>query len=259
VGRLSGWITLDNRSGATYRNATLRLIAGNVHTVGAARPPREMLRAMAAEKTVRQEAFSEYHLYTVTRPVTIKERQTKQVSLFAASGVHVKRRYVVELGTVWFRSAEQNHVKPPVSVKLGFDNAPANHLGIPLPKGVVRVYRRHRDGSNQFVGEDRIDHTPKNERVSLRLGTAFDLVAEARQTDFRKLAPNLSESAWEVKLRNHKEEPVTIDVFARFSSDWELLSHSHPFVKMNASRVRFRVDVPAGGEQILTWRVRTRW
>jgi len=95
--------------------------------------------------------------------------------------------------------------------------------------------------------------------VSLRLGTAFDLVAEARQTDFRKLAPNLSESAWEVKLRNHKEEPVTIDVFARFSSDWELLSHSHPFVKMNASRVRFRVDVPAGGEQILTWRVRTRW
>ena len=258
-GRFSGWITLDNKSGATYRNASLRLIAGNLHTVAPeVRGPR-LYKARMAGESVQQESFSEYHLYTVPRPVTIKERQTKQIGLFGVDGVRVERSYRVGLGTIRFQSSQQNSAKVPVQTYLSFENASANHLGMPLPKGVVRVYRRHSDGSNQFVGEDRIDHTPKDESVSLELGTAFDLVAEARQTDFRRLATNLSESAWEVKLRNHKERAVTIDVFARLSSDWELLAHSHPWKKMNVARVRFRVEVPANGQQILTWRVRTRW
>jgi hypothetical protein len=258
-GSLLGWVTLDNTSGASYPDATLQLVAGEVHLAPepTARPEAVMMAVKAPAPEMREEAFAEYHLYTLERPTTIKDRQKKQVTLLEAEPVKVARHYVVESPQWWYvqRIGKQ---RQDVRVEVEFANRADNHLGIALPGGVIRLYQRDKRGTAQFVGEDRIQHTPKDELVKVTMGNAFDVVAERRQTDYRKLADNLFEDAFEVTLRNHKDTAITVEVRETVGGDWEMLSNSYPYEKSSAFTVTFSVPVPANGESKLTYRVRIR-
>jgi hypothetical protein len=258
-GNLLGWVTLDNTSGASYPDATLQLVAGDVHLAPErkARPEAMMMPARAGAVEMREEAFAEYHLYTLERPTTIKDRQKKQVALLEAERVKVVRRYIVESPQWWYvqRIGKQ---KQDVRVEVELANRADNHLGMALPGGVVRLYQRDRRGTAQFVGEDRIEHTPKDELVKVTMGNAFDVVAERRQTDYKKLADNLFEDAFEVTLRNHKDSAITVEVREQLGGEWEMISNSHPYEKSSAFTVTFAVPVPANGEVKLAYRVRVR-
>ena len=211
--------------------------------------------ARAAKAEMQEEALAEYHLYTLERPTTIRDHQTKQVSLLQAEHVRVTRRYVVESPRWWYvqRIGKQKH---DVRVDLQFADRADNHLGIPLPGGIVRLYQRDKRGTSQFIGEDRIGHTPKDEVVTVTMGNAFDVVAERRQTDFRKLAEDLYEDAFEVTLRNHKDTPITVEVREQLGGDWQILSSSYPYEKLSAFGASFSVPVPANGAATLTYTVR---
>jgi hypothetical protein len=263
---LSGWVTIDNRSGAGFKDATLKLVAGDVRRVT---PERLMqyemdaaarVKTMAAAPQFREEAFFEYHLYTLDRPATIKDNQTKQLALFSAPSVPVTKKLLVTGESWWFRSQMGNGTQNlDVKVVLELKNDQASNLGMPLPRGIVRVYKKDRAGAQQFVGEDSIDHTPKDEMVRLYVGDAFDVVAEKSQTDYRAVSPREAESAWSLSLRNRKDEDVTITVREPMGGDWKLLSSSVPGKKIDQQTLEFLVSVPKGQEVKLTYRVGVRW
>jgi hypothetical protein len=208
---------------------------------------------------MREEAFFEYHLYTLPRPTTLKQNQTKQLQLLDAPAFGLGKEYVLRGGGGYFRGPwRRSDPREKVQVFLTFKNAQAAGLGLPLPKGIVRVYKRDRAGSPQFIGEDRIEHTPKDEEIRLELGNAFDLSAERRQTDFSRIADNLFESAYEIKLRNHKDVPVTVRVIEPVGGDWTMLQNSLPFKKTAAFEVEFQVPVAPDQEAVLSYRVRVR-
>jgi hypothetical protein len=257
IGSLLGWVTLDNTSGASYPDATLQLVAGEVHLAPeqTSGPQPVMMAAKAAPGGMQEEAFAEYHLYTLERPTTVKDRQKKQVALLEAEGVKAVRRYVVESPRWWYLQRIDKQ-KQDVRVDVQIANRADNHMGMALPAGVVRLYQRDRRGTAQFIGEDRIEHTPRDEVVTLTIGNAFDVVAERRQTDYRKLSDNLYEDAYEVTLRNHKDAAITVDVREQLGGEWEMLANSQPFEKLSAFGVSFAVSVPANGAATLTYRVR---
>lgn len=259
-----GWVTLNNQSGATYPNARLKLVAGDVNR--APREDREQARRMLAEAAAAQDAstfeertFFEYHLYDLPRPTTVKQNQTKQIRLMETSRVGTRKRYVLA-GARWYWTRAYGGEK---GLKIGvyqeFDNAKKNGLGVALPAGTVRIYKADADGTLQLVGEDAIDHTPKDETVRLKLGEAFDLVAERRQTDFRVVSSgHLWEAAFEVVIRNHKDEDVTVRVIEPLPGDWRMLQNSHDYEKLDAFTVAFDVRVKAGGESTLTYRMQVK-
>jgi len=259
---LQGWVTVDNQSGAGFENARLKLVAGDVH-----RAAPEMLKLAHMERMVaaaaapmEEEALFEYHLYTVPRPTTLKQNQTKQVQLLDAPAIAIGKDYVLRGGGGYFRGPWRgNGAKEKIQVFLKFKNSKDAGLGLPLPKGIVRVYKRDSSGSPQFIGEDSIDHTPKDEEIRLELGNAFDLSAERKQTDFQRIADRVFESAYEIKLRNHKEAPATIRVIEPVGGDWTMLSSSHPFTKTGAFEAEFQVPVAADQEVVLTYRVRVTY
>jgi hypothetical protein len=259
---LQGWVTIDNQSGAAYEDALLKLVAGDVHQVAEEAPKRRdmvMQAARPAAEGMREEALFEYHLYSLPRPTTLKQNQTKQVQLLDAPRIGVDKEYVLRGGGGYFRVLWRvPDPREKIQVFLKFKNAQAAGLGLALPKGIVRVYKRDSAGSPQFVGEDRIDHTPKDEEVRLELGNAFDVTAERRQTDFSRVADNVFESAYEVKLRNHKDVPVSVRVVEPVGGDWSMLQNSHPFKKLTAFEAEFQVPVAPGQEAALTYRVRVR-
>lgn len=261
---VAGWVTLTNQSGALYRNAQLKLVAGSVNIAPEPQPMRDdrMFRyapAMAAPAPeMRQEAFAEYHLYTLPRRTTIKENQSKQVSLLTAEDVAVQRVYELR-GQEYYSMQPTPEMEPQhVAVMLKFKNEESNHLGMPLPGGVMRVYQADNDGMLQFAGEDRIEHTPKDEEVKLKLGEAFDVVAERTQTDFAQLMDRLFSASYKIVVRNHKEEDITVDVVEPFNGDWTIEESSIPHVKRDSKTAVFSVAVPAEGETTLTYRVRVK-
>jgi hypothetical protein len=263
---LSGWVTLENQSGATYQNARLKLVAGDVNRVierrGAADAMRELseLSAKPAAAPFNEESFFEYHLYSLQRATTIKENQTKQVSLLSADRVPITKQYVYRGSQQYFRSRLGSPVSnQKIGVYVEIDNKKEQNLGMPLPKGVVRVYKADNDGSLQFIGEDRIDHTPKDETIKIKMGDAFDIVGQRKQTDWRKLADNLYEAAFEISLRNHKEDAVTVSVIEPMLADWEILSSSHAHKKTDAHTAQFDLPVAKNGETKLQYRVRYKF
>ncbi|NIO00879.1 MAG: DUF4139 domain-containing protein [Candidatus Latescibacteria bacterium] len=263
---LAGWVTIDNRSGATYRNATLKLVAGDVHRVRPPRAPRrgEELYVRGApmeEKAFVEEAFFEYHLYALQRPTTIKDNQTKQLSLLSAADITVKKSYVFEpLRSYLFSAMQSPELGKKVGVFINVENKKENGLGMPLPKGVVRVYKKDRAGDLQFVGEDWIDHTPEDEKVRVKMGEAFDVVADRTQTDFKVIkSGRIYESSYKISIRNHKEEDIVVSVIERLQSDWKILHKSHDYVKESSHRVRFDVPVPKKGAVDLTYTVQIRY
>jgi hypothetical protein len=260
---LTGWVTIDNRSGATYQNALLKLVAGDIHRVqGEMRM--DYARPMAAAKEVSQqfkeESFFEYHLYTLDRRTTIKDNQTKQMTLLDANQVPLKKLFIFAGSPqYYYHQMNQGTNKQKIGVFLELENTKKNHLGMPLPKGTVRVYKEDKDGSLQFVGEDRIDHTPKDEKFKIKIGEAFDVVGERIQTDYKRLGSNLFEVAFEVSLRNHKKEDIKVLVEEPIPGDWEMLSNSHSFEKLSAHLIRFDVPVAKDKEVKVKYRIRFRY
>lgn len=262
---LSGWVSIDNKSGATYKNATLKLVAGEVHRVQpkiAYQRAMVMAEAAAAPETsqFKEEGFFEYHLYTLDRPATVKSNQTKQMTLLSATDIPVVKRLTLQGQPVYFTSELPDAELPPqkVSVTLEVENAQKNNLGVPLPKGTVRVYKEDKEGSLQFVGEDSIDHTPKDETVKVKLGEAFDVTGQRKQKDFKIIARGVTEASWEILLKNHKKEPVTVRVNEPMAGDWEVLSASQKYEKADAHTLRFDVPVPQESEVKLTYKVRVK-
>lgn len=260
---LAGWVTLDNKSGATYTNAQLKLVAGEVNVAqppGAPRMAGEkmvMRREMAAP--MREEAFAEYHLYTLPRRTTIKQNQSKQVSLLSAAGVNVGKVYEYR-GEVQYYSQPMPPMREQhVDVFLKFWNKADNQLGIPLPAGVMRIYQEDTEGMLQFAGEDRIEHTPKDEEVRLRMGKAFDVIGERIQTDFQRIADNVYESAYEIKLRNHKETDITVEIVEPMTDDWRVLQNSTAYTKRDARTLMFSVPVTKDGETVVSYRVQVKY
>jgi hypothetical protein len=262
---LAGWVSIDNKSGTTYKNAKLKLVAGDVSKVKNEYEYRDkMLRfAEAAAKPVEQfkeDEFFEYHIYTLQRPATIKDNQTKQINLLSAKDVPVKKEFIF-YGARYYYRGQYGEVmsNQKVGVFVEIENKNKNNLGIPLPKGIVRVYKHDKEGSLQFVGEDSIDHTPKDEKIRIKLGDAFDVVGSRKQTDWRKIAYDTYEAGFEISLRNHKKEDVVVKIIEPIPGDWVMISHSHKYKKTEAFTAEFNIPVPKDKEAKLTYRVRMRF
>jgi hypothetical protein len=259
---LTGWVTIDNRSGATYQNALLKLVAGDIHRVqGEMRMDyaRPMAAAKEASPQFKEESFFEYHLYTLDRRTTIKDNQTKQMTLLDANQVPLKKLFIFAGQPQYYYYQNQGSQKQKIGVFLELENSKNNNLGIPLPKGTIRVYKEDKDGSLQFIGEDRIDHTPKDEKFKIKIGEAFDVVGERIQTDYKRLGSNLFEVAFEVSLRNHKKEDIKVLVEEPIPGDWEMLSNTHSFEKLSAHLIRFDVPVAKDKEVKVKYRIRFRY
>ncbi len=264
-GDLSGWVTIDNRSGATYGNAVLKLVAGDVHRAPTSQQLNEMHRDVNAKAALgatafREESFFEYHLYSLEGRTTVKDNQTKQISLLNAADIPILKEFRYFGSSQYYRGQYGTPLSnQKVGVFLDIANTEPNHLGIPLPKGVVRVYKADRDGGLQFIGEDTIDHTPKDEKVKIKMGEAFDVVGERTQKDWRKIGSGVYETEWEIQLRNHKEEAVQVTILEPVPGDWQVLKTSHPYEKVEAHTLKYRVNVPKDGKTTVAYRVRMIW
>jgi len=256
---LSGWVTLTNTSGSPYNDAKLQLVAGNVNQVQPMmeKEARTMaVGAAAAPAPMAQEELFEYHLYTLGRPTTIGDNQTKQVAMLSGSGIPVVKEYrLVNIGTA-YNYALGDMARVNATVRIAFDNKEADHLGLPLPKGTVRVYKNDSSGQALFVGEDAIDHTPKGETVHLNLGQAFDVTAQPKQTEFEQISDRVFEAAFEIEVKNAKKEPVTVTVAEQFPAQWKIIDESLPHEKVQAFQAEWKVPVPAESSTKLKYRVR---
>lgn len=265
---LTGWVTLTNTSGTHYPNAKLQLVAGDVNMVREQHVMEDMRvksMSVAAAPEMAEESLLEYHLYTLDRPTTLAQNQTKQVSLLTAADVPVHKEYLLR-GAEHYYQADYDDFgqKLKVGVFLEFDNKQASHLGIPLPKGILRVYKKDSSGTAQFVGEDRIDHTAKNETVRAKLGDAFDVTANKKQTDFKKLpspekGTSLFESAYEIVLKNARKEAVTVTVQEPIPGDWRMANSSHAHKKASSRMAEWHIEVPADSQTTLTYRVQVKY
>jgi hypothetical protein len=263
-GDLQGWVTLNNTSGAAYQNARLKLVAGDVQRVttttmlptGAAYPT----SPAAGEAQFKEEGFFEYHLYTLERPTTLLENEQKQVTLLESQGIGVAKHLVFFGGSQWYQSRYGELGKnQKVGVYLEIQNSERNKLGMPLPKGIVRVYKADKSGAKQFIGEDNIDHTPRDETFKIKMGEAFDVVADRTQTDWKTLGRCGAESAWEIAVRNHKDTPVEVELIEPVGGDWEIVQSSLQPQKKDAHTFVFKPQIKARGDVKVTYRVRIRW
>ncbi len=264
-GDLSGWVTIDNKSGASYPDAALKLVAGDVHRAPAKQELRAVMEsaakvAAAPRPQFQEESFFEYHLYSLQGRTTIKQNQTKQISLLDAPDIAIKKELRFSGASQYYRGQLGTPISnQKVGVFLEIANTEQHRLGIPLPKGTVRVYKAAADQSLQFIGEDVIDHTPKDEKVTIKMGEAFDVVGERTQRDWKKIAWNLYETEWDVELRNHKKEDVEVAIIEPVPGDWEVVKSSHPYTKVEAHTLKYLVKVPKDGKVTVTYRVRMRW
>lgn len=253
--RLSGWVSIENHSGASYKEARLKVVAGDVNRVQEGQPPMykggvERTMAMDAVEQFQERPFFEYHIYDLQRPATIADQETKQIQLFPEREVPIRKLYVYE-------SARANDK---VQVKVEFDNKKDAGLGMPLPGGKFRVYREDADGSLEFAGEDRIDHTPRDEKVSVVMGNAFDLVGEWAEKESKRISDRIFERTVEIKLRNRKEtEAVNVLVREHPGGSWTLLESNFTGKKPKADDLEFDVPVKANEEAVLTYRVRVEY
>jgi hypothetical protein len=273
---LSGWVTINNQSGATYKEARLKLIAGDVRRVqpppAAAGSMRGLAKmAVAEEQGFAEKAFFEYHLYTLGRPTTVAQSQTKQIELLKSSDVPVKKIFLYE-GAPQYRffgglqtqpsyGSEESNKK--VNVVIEVKNSKENRMGMPLPKGKVRLYKRDEaDAALEFVGEDQVDHTPKDETIKLHVGDAFDVVGERKRTNFNvDSGRKIMTESFEIRVRNHKEEGVEVLVKETLyrGNNWEIVESNPKFVKYDSNTIHFPVKLEKDAEQVITYTVRYTW
>ncbi|MCH8273456.1 MAG: hypothetical protein IH851_01535 [Armatimonadetes bacterium] len=269
---LNGWVTINNKSGATYENASLKLIAGDVRRV----QPRarggfgggRLEMAAAADLGFAEETLFEYHLYTLQRPATVRNNETKQISLLSASDVAVEKELIFEGQRSMWRSrgvsyrpgqgyATDLNVK--INVIIVLRNSKENNLGIPLPKGKVRVYKRDSAGQVQMLGEDQIDHTSREEKLRLWIGNAFDVVGERKRLSFRKISNTVVQEAFEIKVRNRKTKSVAVRVIEHGWGDWEILSETMPGKKLDSNTFEYAITLQPDEEKVITYTIQTRW
>jgi len=274
-----GWITMRNQSGKTYENARIKLLAGDVNKVQGATLPMRAYNAAAKaadeamQPAVREKSFDEFHLYTLQRPTTLRDQETKQVEFVRATGIRSQRLYIydgAQLPNYSYYSPEQirqdvsygTASNPKVWVMQEFKNSESNHLGMALPKGRLRFYRRDTDGHLEFVGENTIDHTPKDETVRVYTGNAFDVVGERRRTSVHVDSANhWMEESFEIKVRNHKKEAVNVRVVEHLYrwTNWKLVEKSNDYRKSDAQTIEFPVTVAPDGEQVISYLVHYSW
>jgi hypothetical protein len=263
AGDLVGWVTLNNTTGTTYENAKLKLVAGDVQRVQQYRYRGEDMPAATASAGgggFREESFFEYHLYTLDRPTNLLNAEQKQVTLLEAPGIKLDK-HLIFYGAAYYYRGNYGQVvsNQKVGVYLDIQNTEANHMGMPLPKGTVRVYKADKSGAKQFIGEDSIDHTPRDEKVRIKMGEAFDVVGDRRQMNWKSLGSCTSESEWEISLRNHKDTATSVEVYEPVGGDWEITQESMPHVKKDAHTFTFTPSIPARGNVKITYRVRIKW
>jgi|tagenome__1003787_1003787.scaffolds.fasta_scaffold20989641_7 hypothetical protein len=263
---LDGWVTLSNSSGTAFHNARLQLVAGDLNRLPQgnlmARDEAVAVRSMAkAAPQFQQENFSEYHLYSLGRRTSVEDKETKQISLLQGSNVPVNKIFVVNGQNFYYHNYQNpgSPIKDPVMVFYKFKNEEKAGLGMPLPAGNLRVYQKDSKGGVLFVGEDRIEHTPKDEMITVHIGNAFDVVSERKQTDFKKIASNVYEMEFEITLRNHKDTAITVEANEPIGGSWEMLSSSYKFTKTSAWAAQFQVPVEKNGTSVLKYRVRVTW
>ena len=267
---LTGWVTLNNQSGAGYQDAQLQLIAGDVRRIrtqlarGRAEFDGMPVPVMAEAAAPEQEAFFEYHLYTFPTPTTLAERETKQLELLSAAGASVSRRLVIDATGGYFpfyrpRRPGASGQEVSAAVVMTLDNTERNQMGMPLPAGKVRVYKQDRRGNLQFLGEDQIGHTPTGETLRLYVGDAFDVVGTRREVSNRRIDDRTREVTVEVEVRNRKETAAAVDVVERaFWGDWRLREQSHPGEKLDARTYLFPLTLPAGETVTVRYTARLR-
>jgi hypothetical protein len=263
---IDGWVTVNNGSGTAFRNARLQLVAGDLNRVQSATGRMELAERLARQdaavsREMTQESFGDYHLYTLDRKTTINNNQTKQVSMLGASNFPILKRYIVDGQAFYYRNAQHpgSPLKDVVKVVYQFKNEEKAGLGLPMPSGVVRVYQADSKGGVQFVGEDRIDHTPKDETLNVKIGHAFDVVATRKQIDFEKITSTVYEMEFEIVLRNHKTTTVSVEVNEPIGGTWRMLRSSHQWTKTDAWAAQFNVPVASNGEATLRYRVRVTY
>lgn len=268
-GALQGWVTIDNQSGATFENAKLKLLAGDVQR--AAPDAMQVMRGMAgggfggakARDNFQEESLFEYHLYTLQRPATVRNRETKQLSLLEAASVPFEKRLILDATRQFGRfypgegEVGTGNLKPQVRVE--FVNLKANGLGVPLPKGRVKVYQRDSSGSVQLLGEDNIDHTPRDERLSIVVGRSFDVVADRRRTNFVRVNDHTVRESFEIEVRNRKETSERIVVLERNWWDWKIIQKSQDFKKIEAHTIEFILDLKPNEAKKITYTIETTW
>jgi len=250
---LNGWVSVTNNAGTTFTDASLKLVAGDVRRVTPTSTPRydyeyAMVGAAKSREQFTEESLFEYHMYDLQRKTTLKDSEQKQISLLEAAGARAEKEFVYE-NNYWITSNTK------VQVKLNFNNSKDNNLGIPLPKGIVRVFKKDSEGKLQFIGEDQIDHTPKDETVRLYLGDAFDVVGERKQMDYNDLS-GYYEYEWEVTLRNHKDQDIVVTVLENTGGDWEIKRETYQHIKESNNKIKWLVPVRANGESKLTYIIR---
>jgi hypothetical protein len=275
-----GWITMHNQSGKTFENANIKLMAGDVNKI---QPAASAGRAYAAMKSMAREdamapavtekSFDEFHLYSLARPSTLHDQETKQVEFVRAMEIHAQRIYVydgAQVAQYGYYNPEQirqdasygTQSNPKVWVMEEFKNADTNHLGIALPKGKLRFYRRDIDGHLEFIGEDTIDHTPKDETIRVSTGNAFDVVGERKRTSYHvESSQRWLDESFEIRLRNHKKDAVTVRAVEHLyrGANWRLTEQSDPSKKTDAQTSEFSVTIPPDGERVLTYTVHYSW
>ena len=250
---LNGWVSLDNETGASYKDAKLKLVAGDVNRVVPPPEPRAMF-AMAKEEAplpaqanFAEKSFFEYHLYTLQHPTDLLDKQVKQVQLLGASDVPVQKKYTYD-GS---RDAKK------VNVTLELENKEANGMGMALPAGKIRVYKADTDKTDQFIGEDSIDHTPKDEKVRISMGNAFDVVGERKVLAVRRAGSQTNEQDIEITLRNHKAEAIQVVVVEHAWGEWHVTKKSQDFRKKDASTLEFDLALPANGPATVSYTLHT--
>jgi hypothetical protein len=277
---LVGWITMRNQSGKTFDNARIKLLAGDVSKIQEGSIANRLyaaksmaMEADAAAPVVREKSFDEFHLYTLERPTTLHDQETKQVEFVRATGIRAQRIYSYDganLAQYGYYSPDQvrqdanygTQSNGKVGVMEEFKNSDTNHLGIPLPKGKLRFYRSDTDGHLEFVGENTIDHTPKDETIRVYTGNAFDVVGERKRTNFHvESNQHWIDESFEIRVRNHKKEAVNVRVVEHLyrGINWKLADQSHQSRKMDAQTVEFPVSVAADGEAVVTYTVHYSW
>ncbi len=275
-----GWITMRNQSGKTFENANIKLLAGDVNKIQAGTPAARAYGAMkmamdeaATAPVVSEKSFDEFHLYTLARPTTLHDQETKQVEFVRSTGIHAQRLYIydgAQVAQYGYYNLEQirqdqsygTQSNPKVWVMEEFKNSEANHLGIALPKGKLRFYRRDTDGHLEFVGENVIDHTPKDETIRIFTGNSFDVVGERKRTNYRvDSSQRWMDESFEIRVRNHKKEAVTVRVVEHLYrwTNWKLAEQSQESHKTDAQTVEFPVTIAADGEQVITYTVHYSW
>jgi hypothetical protein len=263
---LEGWVTLTNNSGAAFEDASLQLVAGQVHQVAPAPPLADMTRVMAKLEAApaaqfQQQALSEYHLYTLSRPASIQNDESKQISLLSAAEVPVAKYLEADGQPYYYRNPQGigNAMPEPVNAYYRFKNDESAGLGMPLPAGTVRVYQNDANGAAEFIGEEAIRHTPKGETVRLNVGEAFDIVCERKEVDYKRLGNNTAEMEYQIALRNHKDSAATVEVREPVGGTWEVENSNYKWTKIDASTIGFEIPVEKDGSATLDYRVRVKW